>query len=154
MKIRVKKIVILGLIIFLLIQFYQPARNLDYGQVLPTHFTKIYAVPSDVESILRTSCYDCHSNNTEYPWYSYLQPARMILDSHIKEGKENLNFSTFGDYSQRKQENKLERIVKQIKSDEMPLRSYTILHQDAVLNENQKQEIINWINSQLEKEQF
>lgn len=76
------------------------------------------------------------------------------MDNHIKEGKENLNFSMFGDYSQRKQENKLERIVKQIKSDEMPLRSYTILHQDAVLNENQKQEIINWINSQLEKEQF
>ena len=154
MKIRVKKIVVLGLIIFLLIQFYQPARNLDYGQVLPTHFNKIYAVPPNVESILRISCYDCHSNDTEYPWYSYVQPTRLFLDNHIKEGKENLNFSTFGDYSQRKQENKLERIVKQIKSDEMPLRSYTILHQDAVLNENQKQEIINWINSQLEKEQF
>jgi len=153
MKISVKKIFIFSFVIFLLIQFYQPARNLDYGQVLPTHFNKIYAVPSDVESILRASCYDCHSNDTEYPWYSYIQPARLFLDSHIKEGKENLNFSTFGDYSQRKQENKLEQILKQIKSDEMPLSSCTILHQDAVLNENQKQEIINWLNSQLEKEQ-
>ena len=147
MKISVKKIFILGLIIFLLIQFYQPSRNLDYGQVLPTHFNKIYAVPSDVESILRTSCYDCHSNNTEYPWYSYIQPARMILDSHIKEGKENLNFSTFGDYSQRKQGNKLERIVKQIKSDEMPLASYTRIHKNAILSQENKKILINWMEN-------
>ena len=145
MKISVKKIFVLGLIIFLLIQFYQPARNLDYGQVSPTHFNKIYAVPSDVESILRTSCYDCHSNNTEYPWYYYIQPARMILDNHIKEGKENLNFSTFGDYSQRKQGNKLERIVKQIKSDEMPLASYTRIHKNAILKQENKKVLINWI---------
>ena len=145
MKISVKKIFVLGLIIFLLIQFYQPARNLDYGQVSPTHFNKIYAVPSDVESILQTSCYDCHSNNTEYPWYSYIQPARMILDNNIKEGKENLNFSTFGDYSQRKQGNKLERIVKQIKSDEMPLASYTRIHKNAILKQENKKVLINWI---------
>ncbi|MBC7749907.1 MAG: heme-binding domain-containing protein [Methylotenera sp.] len=147
MKISIKKIFILGFVIFLLIQFYQPARNLDYGQVLPIHFTKIYAVPSDVKSILRTSCYDCHSNNTEYPWYSYIQPVRMFLDSHIKEGKENLNFSTFGDYSQHKQGNKLERIVKQIESDEMPLASYTLIHKNAILTQENKKVLINWIES-------
>ena len=147
MKISVKKIFVLGLIIFLLIQFYQPARNLDYGQVLPTHFNKIYAVPSDVESILRASCYDCHSNNTEYPWYSYIQPARIILDNHIKEGKENLNFSTFGDYSQRKQGNKVERIVKQIKSDEMPLATYTRMHKNAILSQENKRLLITWMEN-------
>jgi hypothetical protein len=131
----------------LLIQFYQPARNLDFGQVLQIHFTKIYAVPSDVKSILRTSCYDCHSNNTQYQWYSYIQPARMFLDSHIKEGKKNLNFSTFGDYSQRKQGNKLERIVKQIESDEMPLASYTLIHKNAILTQENKKILINWIES-------
>ena len=131
----------------MLIQFYQPARNLDYGQVLPTHFNKIYVVPSDVESILRTSCYDCRSNNTEYPWYSYIQPARMILDNHIKEGKENLNFSTFGDYSQRKQGNKLERIVKQIKSDEMPLATYTRMHKNAILSQENKRLLITWMEN-------
>jgi hypothetical protein len=146
MKISIKRIFVVGFIILLLIQFYQPARNLDYGQVLPSHFVKTYTVPSNVETILRTSCYDCHSNNTEYPWYSYIQPARMFLDSHIKEGKENLNFSTFGNYSPRKQGNKLERIVKQIKSGEMPLSSYTLIHRNAILTTTQKEEIINWIN--------
>ena len=145
MKISIKKILILGFTIFLLIQFYQPARNLDYGQVLPIHFTKIYAVPSDVNTILRTSCYDCHSNNTEYPWYSYIQPVRMFLDSHIKEGNENLNFSEFGNYSERKQGNKLEEIVKQIKGEEMPLASYTMIHKNAILTQKNKKVLINWI---------
>jgi hypothetical protein len=147
MKINFKKILTLGFVIFLLIQFYQPARNLDYGQVWPSHFTKIYIVPSDVKTILRTSCYDCHSNNTEYPWYSYIQPARMFLDSHIKEGKENLNFSTFGNYSKRKQLSKLDGIVKQIKADEMPLASYTLIHKNAILTQENKKVLINWIEN-------
>ena len=145
MKINFKKILTLGFVIFLLLQFYQPARNLDYGQVLPSHFTKIYAVPSDVKTILRTSCYDCHSNNTEYPWYSYIQPVRLFLDNHINEGKENLNFSEFGNYSERKQGNKLEEIVKQIKAEEMPLASYTMIHKNAILTQENKKVLINWI---------
>jgi hypothetical protein len=145
MKISIKKILTSGFIIFLLIQFYQPARNLDYGQVLPIHITKLYNVPSNVKTILQTSCYDCHSNNTKYPWYSYIQPVRMFMDSHIKEGKENLNFSEFGNYSERKQGNKLEQIVKQIKADEMPLASYTLIHKNAILTQENKKVLINWI---------
>ncbi|MGO4904558.1 heme-binding domain-containing protein [Flavobacterium sp. W20_MBD1_R3] len=126
--------------------FYQPARNLDYGQVLPSHFVKAYTVPFNVETILRTSCYECHSNNTEYPWYSYIQPARIFLDSHIKEGKENLNFSEWGNYSFRKQGNKLGRIIKQITSNEMPLTSYTLIHRNASLSGAQKEEAVHWID--------
>lgn len=107
MKINVKKIFVLGLIIFLLIQFYQPARNVSSEQDMPEDFTNVYAVPKNVATVLRTSCYDCHSNNTQYPWYSYIQPVRMFMDNHIKEGKENLNFSEFGNYSERKQGNKI-----------------------------------------------
>jgi hypothetical protein len=62
----------------------------------------------------------------------------MVMDNHIKEGKENLNFSWFGDYSERKQPNKLEEIVKQLKADEMPLASYTFIHRNAVLSTTQK----------------
>jgi hypothetical protein len=73
---------------------------------------------------LQNSCFDCHSNSINYPWYSFVQPVRMFLDSHINEGKENLNFSEYGTYSRRKQRSKLDRIIKQIQSDEMPLASY------------------------------
>ena len=146
MKIIIKKILFIGLIIFLLMQLYQPARNLGYEQDLTTNFTKVYNVPKKVEIILRTSCYDCHSNNTNYPWYSYIQPVRMVMESHINEGKENLNFNEWGNYSSRKQNNKLDRIAKQIQSNEMPLASYTLIHKNATLSATQKKEVLDWIN--------
>ena len=65
------------------------------------------------------------------------------MESHIKEGKENLNFNEWGNYSSRKQNNKLDRIVKQIKSDEMPLASYTLIHKNAILTATQKKKY--WI---------
>lgn len=146
MKKIIKKILFIGLIIFLLMQLYQPARNISFEQDITANFTKVYNVPKNVEAILRTSCYDCHSNNTNYPWYSYIQPARFFMESHIKEGKENLNFSEWGNYSARKQNNKLDRIAKQIKSNEMPLSSYTMIHKNATLSATQKKEVLDWIS--------
>jgi hypothetical protein len=146
MKKIIKKILFIGLIIFLLMQLYQPARNESFEQDITANFTKVYKVPKNVEIILRTSCYDCHSNNTFYPWYSYIQPTRFFMESHINEGKENLNFNEWGNYSGRKQKNKLDRIAKQIKSNEMPLASYTLIHKNAILTATQKEEVINWIS--------
>lgn len=147
MKKSIKKIVFIGLIIFLLMQLYQPARNESYEQVNTINFTSVYKVPATIQTMLRTSCYDCHSNNTNYPLYSYIQPARFFMESHIKEGKQNLNFDEWGNYSSRKQNNKLDRIAKQIKEDQMPLSSYTLIHKNAILSNIQKKEIINWINT-------
>ncbi|MFV5694665.1 heme-binding domain-containing protein [Flavobacterium sp. LB3P122] len=145
MKKSIKKIFFVGLIIFLLMQLYQPARNVNSEQDTTVDFKKVYFVSKNVETILKTSCYDCHSNNTNYPLYSYIQPARFFMESHIKEGKENLNFDEFGSYSKRKQKNKLDRMVKQIKSNEMPLASYTLIHKDAILSPAQKNELMDWI---------
>ena len=146
MKKIIKKILFIGLIIFLLMQLYQPARNESFEQDITANFTKVYNVPKNVEAILRTSCYDCHSNNTNYPWYSNIQPVRFFMEHHIKEAKEDLNFDEWGKYSKRKQENKLDRIVKQIKSDEMPLASYTLIHKNARLTTVQKEEIMDWLS--------
>jgi hypothetical protein len=147
MKKSIKKIIFIVFLIFLVMQLYQPARNTEFEQDSTVDFTGVYLVPKNVETILRTSCYDCHSNNTNYPWYSNIQPGRFFMERHIKEGKENLNFSEFGKYSKRKQENKLDRIVKEIKSDEMPLASYTLIHQNAILTLSQKNEVIDWVNT-------
>ncbi|HNP32325.1 MAG TPA: heme-binding domain-containing protein [Flavobacterium sp.] len=147
MKKRIKKIALIGFIIFLLMQCYQPARNVSYEQVSSSNFTEVYKVPKNVETILRTSCYDCHSNNTNYPLYSYVQPIRFFMDGHINDGKKELNFNEFSNYSKRKQKNKLDRIAKEIKENEMPLNSYTLIHKNAVLSNNQKDEVINWINT-------
>ena len=146
MKPFIRKTLLVALITILLIQLYQPARNINNGQVLSTDFVKTYDVPVNVGEILKTSCFDCHSNNTNYPWYSYIQPTRMWLENHINEGKEELNFSEFGNYSKRKQESKLQSIKKQVASGEMPLNSYTLIHRDAKLNDAQKQALNNWID--------
>lgn len=122
MKKFFKKIFFIGLICFVLIQFYQPARNTDNGQVLPIHFTKVYDVPPKVQNVLQNSCYDCHSNNTNYRWYDYIQPARSFVESHIKNAKEDLNFSEWGNYGRRRQTAKLDRMIKQIKANEMPFK--------------------------------
>lgn len=143
MMILIKKISLAFIIILVLIQFIQPAHNKS-GQVLDTDISKIVTVPDNVQSILKNSCYNCHSNYTNYPFYIYIQPAGWLLSYHIRNGKEKLNFSEFGSYSKRRQKSKLESIVKQIETDAMPITSYTMLHKNAVLSSEQKDIVINW----------
>ncbi|GAA3931471.1 cytochrome C [Chitinophaga oryziterrae] len=140
---RSKKILIGILIVLIAIQFIQPARNKN-GQVLPTAISKMYSLPENVQATLKTACYDCHSNNTQYPWYANVQPVRSMLDWHIKEGKEELNFSEFGSYSHRRQINKLKAIANSIDDGSMPLSSYTLIHKNARLSPAEKISIINW----------
>ncbi|WP_318845653.1 heme-binding domain-containing protein [Chryseobacterium sp. JV558] len=140
------KNILLGFVlIFLLIQIIQPARNIDYGQVPSTDISKVYKLPENVQSVLTNSCYDCHSNSTHYPFYSYIQPLSYYLEKHIKKGKEELNFNEWGSYSRRKQTNKLESIANQIQQKKMPLTSYIYLHPEAKLSEKQIEEIVHWI---------
>ncbi len=141
----IKKILLPLAIIFIAIQFMQPAHNKS-GQVLPTDFANVYTVPNNVQTILQNACYDCHSNNTIYPWYSNIQPMAWMMAKHIKDGKEKLNFSEFGNNSSRKQISKLKEIANQIKDNEMPISSYKLMHKNANLSKDKKGLIIDWIN--------
>lgn len=141
---RFKKILWALLIIFIAIQFIQPARNKN-GQVLPTDITNQYQVHENVKRLLVNACYDCHSNNTNYPWYTNIQPMGWMMARHVNRGKKELNFSDFGSYSVRRQISKLKGIAGQIKDDEMPLFSYEMMHKNARLSESEKQMIIRWM---------
>ena len=143
---RKKKILFVIVIVFMAIQFIQPAHNTS-GQALPTDITKTVSVPDKVLSIFKKSCYDCHSNNTRYPWYVYTQPMGWMMAGHIKNGKENLNFSEFGTYSKRKQANKLRAIATSIKEGSMPLSSYTVMHTDGKLGIEDKKLITEWASN-------
>ena len=138
-----KKILFILLVAFVAIQFIQPARNRN-GQVLPTGISKVVSVPENVKSLLQTACYDCHSNHTNYPWYTYVQPVGWILHNHIVNGKKELNFNDFGSFSKRRQQSKLKAIADQVRDDEMPLSSYRLMHKKARLNKDEKAVIINW----------
>lgn len=124
-------------------QFIQPVTNTSVT-LLPNDITKMINIPADVLTIFKNSCYNCHSNNTRYPWYISLQPVGWILADHIKKGKENLNFSEFGSYSQRKQANKLRAIETSIKEGFMPLPAYETMHPTSKLSKEDKKIIIDW----------
>lgn len=143
----IKKKIILGLAVVLIaIQFFQPLRN-QAVEVPATHIERVYTVPQNVKAILVQSCYDCHSKNTHYPWYSRIQPGAWYMAEHIKKGKEELNFSEFGDYSVRRQRNKFRAMAGQVKDGEMPLSSYTLIHRNAVLSPEDKQVLIAWFST-------
>lgn len=140
-----KKTGLLVLAIVLLgIQFIQPVRNQN-GQVLAVDISRIYKVPDKVLMVLKNSCYDCHSNNTIYPWYAHIQPLRYMLDRHIAEGKETLNFSEFGTYSARKKRNKWRAISNSLIKGTMPISSYLLIHRKARLTDQDTAVILNWI---------
>lgn len=140
----VKKTVFAIVIVLITIQFIQPAHNKS-GQVLPTDITKTYSVPENVAAIFKNACYDCHSNNTRYPWYSNIQPMAWMMAMHIKNGKEKLNFSEFGSYTTRRQISKLKGIANSIKDATMPLASYKMIHKNATLSQADKALTMDWI---------
>ena len=147
MKRIFKKLLQLLVIVLVLFQFYpRPEKNTS-TQIGKNSIEIVHAIPSPVLSILKTSCYDCHSNNTAYPWYSRIQPVALWLDDHIREGKSELNFSEFGSYSIRRQYRKLEEMNEEVKEDEMPLKSYTFIHGDAKLGQEQKLLLANWVTA-------
>lgn len=131
------------LLAFVIIQFFRPAKNKSEG-TSKNDISTLYAVPQNVQDILKTSCNDCHSNNTVYPWYAEIQPVAWWLNSHIEDGKKDLNFSEFATYRIRRQYKKLEEINELVKENKMPLDSYLWIHKDAKLSDQQKLTIANW----------
>ena len=107
-------------------------------------FERTEKVPANVAAILKVSCYDCHSNNTRYPWYSELQPGAWFMARHIKKGKEELNFDEFNNYSKRRKKAKIKSIISQIEKDEMPLKSYRMMHGNARLSADEKKELLDF----------
>jgi len=130
-------------IIFVAIQFIRSERNKN-EKPSPTDIAKVFTVPDSVTVILKNACYDCHSNNTSYPWYSHVQPIGWFLTKHITQGKDELNFSEFGSYSTRRQLSKLDEIEDVMNDDIMPLPSYRLLHKKARLSQKEKTLLINW----------
>lgn len=141
-----KRILLAILAIFILLQFIRPKKNTGVAAT-GTDITHFVQVPDTVLSILRTSCFDCHSNHTVYPWYSEISPASLWLGYHIKEGKKELNFSNFSPYNRRRIKSKLTSIREQVEKREMPLKSYLLIHRKAMLNDAKRQLIIDWTDS-------
>ncbi|MBP9873467.1 MAG: heme-binding domain-containing protein [Haliscomenobacter sp.] len=107
--------------------------------------------PEAVTSILKEACYDCHSNLTRYPWYSYVQPAGWFLKDHVDEGREHLNFSVWTTYPAKRANHKLEECFEVVESKEMPLESYTWMHRSAKLTDAQRGQLVEWFKAEYAK---
>jgi len=144
---RILKISLLVLLVaFIAIQFFPTEKN--QSDVVPkTDFLLVNNPPKNINTLLQESCYDCHSNNTDYPWYSKIQPTAWFLEDHIADGKDELNFNTWDELTDRRKKSKLKSIISQIEDDEMPLSSYTLIHRDAILSDSDKSAIEDYMNS-------
>jgi hypothetical protein len=141
-----RRIAIVFVVIFVVIQFIRPHENRLVGDS-PTAIETRYPVPADVHQLLERSCYDCHSNNTFYPWYSYVEPVGWFLSNDITEGKRELNFDEFASYPAYRQIRKFAAIHQELEEGNMPLPAYTLIHRSAVLSPEQKGQIILWVQA-------
>ncbi len=126
MKILNKRVWLILLVVTIGIQFVPVERS-------NPPITEEISVPPDVAVILKRSCYDCHSHQTVWPWYSKVAPISWLVSNHVNEGRKHLNFSTWNRYSRKDQLKLLEELVEETGEGEMPLWSYTLLHSHAKL---------------------
>ena len=131
------------LIAFIVIQFFRPEKNINPGDQ-PNAISKKYIVSADVKTILDKACMDCHSNNTQYPWYNNIQPVAWWLANHVKDGKKELNFDEYINKRPRFQYRRMEQTIDLVKKGEMPFDSYTWAHKDAILSEEEKTKLFGW----------
>lgn len=131
------------LIILIISQFTRPDKN-NAGDVAFESFLAETKPPQEVKEILFSSCFNCHSDHTVYPWYNAITPINYWLNDNILDGKEDLNFSKWTNYSTAKKDDKLAEIMKVVEEKEMPITSYTWMHQEADLGHDQIREIIYW----------
>ena len=140
-----KKIGLAILVIFILIQFIRPERN-DSGD-WTNDYTTVLNVPDEVIEIIKTSCGDCHTNRTKYPWYSQIAPVSWYLANHVNYGKRNLNFSEWTNYNENQLNHLISDLEEVLETRAMPLKSYLWLHDEARMTDEQYEVLKNWVVS-------
>ena len=100
--------------------------------------------PSDVKAVLERSCYDCHSNETRWPWYSRVAPVSWLVVRDVHEGREHLNFSTWGALSTSELVDEMEELWEEVEEEEMPLWFYLPLHPEARLSADDRALLLEW----------
>lgn len=145
----VKKIIggifVLGLIVM---QFFQIDKT-NPPVVAAKTISTVSSPPQEVLSLLKTACFDCHSNETQYPWYANVAPVSWWIKGHIDHGRSELNYSEWGDYDADDQIKKMKKAHRFVRTGLMPMASYTIGHKEARLTPPQKILLMDWFQSQV-----
>ena len=145
-----KKVLIIILVILVIIQFI-PSGLPDNNPVAGQDIHDLIEVSEDVSLIFKNACYDCHSQEVIYPWYSYVAPVSFLVARDVKVGRAQLDFSLWGTLSKRKQLKALDEIAEEVNEGNMPLPIYPPLHPEAKLTQEDKDLIVEWVEQISEK---
>ena len=134
------------LVLIVIVGFFVVLQLIPVNQINPP-IIQTANVPSNVEKILQTSCYDCHSNETVWPWYSRIAPGSFLITRDVIEGRKRLNFSDFSGMDSFDSSDVAEEMIEMLEAGKMPLFPYLLLHRDARLSESQSETLIDWAKS-------
>ncbi len=140
---KAKTLLWIIIIIFVVIQFI-PSGRPEVVKDNPQDLLANNAVPEDVAGMLKTSCYDCHSNEPVYPWYAYVAPVSWLVSRDVREGKKELNFSEWEGLKKIKKAEYLDSMSEEIDDEDMPMPIYFLMHRDAKLTPEQRGRLIGW----------
>ena len=142
-KFTLKKILLVLAILLLFIQSFRidkSTKPVDSSK----DFISLTSPSTEVNQLLKMACYDCHSNQPTFPWYANVAPVSWWIKHHIDEGSEHLNFSEWGTFTPKRKHHKLEECVEMLEDGEMPMSSYTWMHNESKLTDAQRLLLVNW----------
>ncbi len=143
---KLKRLIIGLIILFVVMQFFRIDKTNPQSDPA-NDFIASTNPPTEIAVQIKESCYDCHSNNTRYPWYTNVAPVSWYVKNHIDEGREHLNFSEWGNFDNRRKEHKLEECIELVSKDIMPMSDYVMMHSKSELSPEKKQALLDWLKS-------
>lgn len=149
-----KKFILVLLIVGVAFQFFPIDRTNPTATPAMDFLHTRQQTPETTAHLIKSTCYDCHSNKSKYPWYTNIQPVGWFVKKHIDEGRQHLNFSEFNTYDTKTQARKLEECADELEKGGMPLSSYTLVHTDAKLSAEQRQELVQYFRKQAKHTQL
>ena len=141
-----KRVFVFVIILLVVMQFVKIDKQ-NPAVMIENDFISIEKPSDEVASLLRKACYDCHSNNTEYPWYTNVAPISFWIKHHIDEAREHVNFSEWGTYKKSRQKHKMHECYEEVEEGEMPLKTYTLMHSEAKLSKEERAKLEHWFKS-------
>ena len=143
-----KTILTILLVVFIIMQFFRIDKtNPPVNKELD--FVEITQPPKEIAAMIKDACYDCHSHEVEYPWYTNVAPVSWWVKGHIDNGISEVNFSEWGNYPKDKAKHKLEESYEKVEKKEMPLTPYLIAHSEARLTEEQRAQLVDFYKEQM-----
>jgi hypothetical protein len=148
---KVLKPILVGLLVtFVVIQFIARPEKIS-EPVNENDIISVLEIEGPIATMLKSACYDCHSDQPRYPWYASLAPVSWKIGEHIEEGRDELNFSKWATFSAKRRDHKLEEMIEEVEGGKMPQPNYVRMHSEAKLTDEQVASLKTWVTAERAK---